>query len=391
MSLRPRSSRPRLLLLQAARWGSGSTEVNFTLAQQWNVLGTPTEAVILQGGMGRGRPRNDVTTRVLARKTARVASPVVFARLLVACHRADVVLGGSEADRSLFLGWLASRLTRRPFVVIVHASPSYMIPRLTPRLLKRPTRWVLPRCDAAICVSGDLVDELVRLGLDQTRVFYVPNGVNVEDFAMRAAAARAVASPSPLPVVVAVGRLNEQKGIDLLVRAHAELVRRGLRHRLVVLGDGPERASLEQLVTELAVENTVELAGLVPDVVPQVATADVLCLSSRHEGFPLVLLEALAMGTPVIATDCSTGVSELLDDGRYGDLVPVGSVGALADALERFFADPTPLQRKVGAAAGHVARYSTTAAALAYLRILDGLFSPPAPDGGGQLRSVSDG
>ncbi|MDQ1442284.1 MAG: hypothetical protein QOG97_2512, partial [Acidimicrobiaceae bacterium] len=115
-----------------------------------------------------------------------------------------------------------------------------------------------------------------------------------------------------------------------LIRAFARL---GEQVRLIILGDGPLRRSLEDLAAELGVGTRVSLAGFVDNPYPYLRTADVLASSSRWEGLPTVLIEALAFDTPIVATDCESGPREILDHGAWGRLVPVGEPARLADAI----------------------------------------------------------
>lgn len=149
-------------------------------------------------------------------------------------------------------------------------------------------------------------------------------------------AAEAVPHPwfaqKDLPIVLSVGRLVRTKDYPTLLKAF----RRVLHHRdcrLVIVGEGRQRPKLESLVRRLGLSDSVDLPGFVPNPFPLMARADLFVLSSLFEGFGNVLAEALAVGTPCVSTDCKSGPREILADGRFGELVPVGDVGALADAI----------------------------------------------------------
>lgn len=133
----------------------------------------------------------------------------------------------------------------------------------------------------------------------------------------------------------------------MLVRAHAAVVGAGQPHRLLLLGEGPDRAALEQLARELGVAGSVHLPGFVENPLPYVAAADLFCLPSRYEGFGQSLAEAIILGTPVVAADCVSGPRLLLADGAHGDLVPVGDVDALAAAVGRHLGEPARLRAAV--------------------------------------------
>jgi glycosyltransferase involved in cell wall biosynthesis len=140
---------------------------------------------------------------------------------------------------------------------------------------------------------------------------------------------------------------------------------------LIILGEGEERAKLEALAVELGVSDTVEMPGFARNPYEYMRNASALCLSSRYEGMPTVLLEALALGCPVIATDCAEGVRTALGGGAYGALTPVGDFDALAAALASHLADAEPLRRKAAAAARMIREgHSYEVAAESYLGVI---------------------
>lgn len=166
------------------------------------------------------------------------------------------------------------------------------------------------------------------------RVTVIPNPV-VATVATAAAAPPATATP----YLFAAGRLNRQKGFDVLIRAMAILAADGLLLELVIAGEGPEQGALLALATQLGLTSRVRLLGRVPELSSWMAGALGFVLASRYEGFPNVLVEALAHGTPVIATDCPSGPREILENGKYGLLVPCEDPAALAQAVLTLAAD----------------------------------------------------
>jgi glycosyltransferase involved in cell wall biosynthesis len=138
--------------------------------------------------------------------------------------------------------------------------------------------------------------------------------------------------PGEPPVVLGVGRLTQAKDFPTLIRAFA-LVRKERPARLMILGEGEERPKLEALVRELRLEEDVALPGFVDNPYKYMKRAAVFVLSSRWEGFGIVLVEAMALGTPVVATDCPSGPAEILENGKWGRLVPPGDPEALAKAI----------------------------------------------------------
>jgi glycosyltransferase involved in cell wall biosynthesis len=137
-----------------------------------------------------------------------------------------------------------------------------------------------------------------------------------------------------VPVVISVGRLHEQKDFATLIKAFASR-RRKEPMKLIILGEGEERKSLERLADELGALKYINMPGFMENPYSHLKRADLFVLSSKWEGLPNVLIEAMACGLPVVSTDCPSGPREILEDGKYGELVPVGDHKAMADAISK--------------------------------------------------------
>lgn len=201
-------------------------------------------------------------------------------------------------------------------------------------LLKQLMRALMWRADALTCVSFDMVDQY-RTVFDRPPHVCVYNIVDSRHSRRRME--ETIDDPFVIdrdgPLLVAAGRLAAWKGFDDLIRAMSHLPRER-RARLLILGDGPMRAELEALVTELGLGDRVRFAGYVENPLKFFVHADVFVLSSLVEGLPNVLVEAMMCGCTPVSTDCPTGPREVLEDGRYGYLVPVRDPVALAQAIE---------------------------------------------------------
>ena len=140
------------------------------------------------------------------------------------------------------------------------------------------------------------------------------------------------------PIVIALGRLIPGKGFDILLKAFSRVISE-IDARLLILGEGPQRAYLENMIRDLGVTGKVSLAGFQKNPYTFLAHSDIFVLSSQHEGLPMAILEAMACGIPVISTDCRSGPREILQNGQCGILVPVNNETALADAITRLLKD----------------------------------------------------
>jgi len=223
-------------------------------------------------------------------------------------------------------------------VSISAASAPTLKGKLMPYLIRVFYRWA----DVVVANSRGVAEDLLRLvgpPPDKVKVIYNPV-VTPELF---------VKAEEPLdhpwfrrgepPVILGVGRLTKQKDFPTLIQAFA-LVRKKRPARLMILGEGEERPNLEALVRELGLKGDVALPGFVDNPYKFMKRAAALVLSSRWEGLPNALIEALALGTPVVATDCPGGSREILEDEKWGRLVPIGDIEVLADAIVDVLSNP---------------------------------------------------
>jgi glycosyltransferase involved in cell wall biosynthesis len=204
------------------------------------------------------------------------------------------------------------------------------------RLYPLPARVFYPWADRIIAVSTGVADDLasmIRIPRERIQVVYNP----IVTPELREKSSAPVEHPwfqkGEPPVVLAVGRLTKQKAFDVLLQAFAKATR-NCTARLMILGEGEERLKLEALVKDLGLAGVVSLPGFLPNPYAFMAHAAVFVLSSRWEGLPTVMVEALAVGLPIISTDCPSGPREILSDGKFGQLVPVEDPEALAQAIE---------------------------------------------------------
>ncbi|MDJ0979601.1 MAG: glycosyltransferase family 4 protein [Erythrobacter sp.] len=171
--------------------------------------------------------------------------------------------------------------------------------------------------------------------------------------------------------ITAVGRLTDQKQFHLLIEAFARIAEAFADWNLVIWGEGERRADLEKQRARLGLDDRIALPGLTERPGQWVETADVFALSSAYEGWPNVIVEAMAARLPVVSFDCEHGVADMIEDGVSGCLVPQGNVSALADALASVLGDPTLRHRLADGALEASARYDTDTIANQWIEIVD--------------------
>jgi len=235
----------------------------------------------------------------------------------------------------------------------------------------RHYREVYPRNHRIFAVSHGAAKAFAELaGLPVQRIDVTYNPLPSQSQLREQAAAplhRWLEPPRVVPVIVSAGRLQrDQKNCAMLVRAFHQL-RQQRAARLIIIGDGKDRAGLEQLVAELGIAGDVDFPGWQRNPYPFYRSCDVFAHCSVHEGFGLAIAEALALGSRVVAVDCPHGPREILQDGRLGLLVPHGDVAALAAALGRSLEMQAP---EAALLAEHVGRFDAETVARRYLGLL---------------------
>lgn len=317
--------------------GGGAQRVMVNLVGAFTKRGLKVDLVLAQA---EGPYLSEVpeAIRVVDLEAARVVATLPGLVRYLRRERPAVLLSAMDHANVVVL-W-AKRLAGVPtrIVVTVHTTLSHSTrsaPNARGRWIPYFVRWFYPWADAIVAVSQGVADDLVQTaGLARDRIQVIHNPVVTLELLEKAKAPLDDDwfGPGEPPVILGVGRLTKAKDFPTLIRAFAR-VHNQCPARLMILGEGEDRPALEDLVRELDLEADVALPGFVDNPYAYMARAAVFVLSSAWEGFGNVLVEAMAVGTPVVSTDCPGGPAEIMDGGKYGSLVPVGDVAALAGAV----------------------------------------------------------
>jgi glycosyltransferase involved in cell wall biosynthesis len=262
----------------------------------------------------------------------------VVGRLLNICRRERVAIWHGHDYKSNALGLLLRRFRPMHLVTTLHGWVKHT--SRTP-LYYALDRFCLPRYERVVAVSPDLLEACRAVGVPEERCQLIENGIDTEEYRRRcppaAAGARAGVPPGRL-VVGAVGRLSEEKGFDLLIHAAGRLLGEGFDVEVWIVGTGDQRERLEKQIAGAGRGDRVRLLGYRADTIDLYQAMDVFVLSSLREGLPNVVLEAMAVEVPVLATRIA-GVPRLVEDGANGLLVASENEGELTAGLRRLLAD----------------------------------------------------
>lgn len=281
---------------------------------------------------------NWVHKHVLDAKFSFFLSAISLIRLL---RKLEPVVTISFLNRSNCVNVISSRVMRHPCIISERTHPSSRFGTGFNDLITRVVmRLTYPYADQVIAVSEGVKQDLIEhFDVDATKCQVIYNPINTESICQRALETAGIQAPEPF--IVSAGRLVPSKNFLMLIEAYEAS---GINENLVILGEGQERGTLEQHVSRLGLEGRVHLPGHLRNPYPVIHAARLFVSSSNLEGFPNALIEAMALGCPIVATDCDTGPMEVLTGrsqgrcrditlGPYGIVVPVKSIELLATAI----------------------------------------------------------
>jgi glycosyltransferase involved in cell wall biosynthesis len=293
----------------------------------------------------------------------------VLSQLLGICRRERVDIWHGHDYKSNALGLFLRRFWPMRLVTTVHGWVKRT--RRTP-LYYKIDELCLPRYEAVICVSHDLYEHCLACGVPADRCRLIENAIDTEEYSRQIETEKAKRRLGLTPgrcLIGAVGRLSDEKGFDILIRATDRLLKMGQDIQLVIIGEGEQQEPLQALIETLGREDRIRLLGYRADVKDIYPAMDIFALSSLREGLPNALLEAMAMEVPVVATRIA-GIPHLIQDGYDGLLVEPGSQQSLTDALARLTTAPSLRARLRQAARATIENKHSFAARMDKIRAL---------------------
>lgn len=319
--------------------GGGAERVTLNLARGLVGLGHRVDLVLagLSGAYVDQIPEGVRTVDLRAGRTLR-AMPALIRYLRK--EKPDGML--SAMNHTNVVAIWAARLAgyRGPLLVAEHNELAPGRTSRWQRLFNASIRFSYPRAKKVVAVSHGVKRSLVEhAGISDEHIMVIYNPVITPALQLQERSRPPALPAGGPPVVLGVGRLTRQKNFSNLLRAFAVL-RQHRTARLLILGEGEEREDLTELAVQLGIQDDVSMPGFVHNPYDFIAYADLFALSSDWEGLPTVLIEALALGTRVVSTDCPSGPREILDQGRFGTLVPVGDSAALGNAMHEALSLP---------------------------------------------------
>ena len=329
------SERPRVAFFLPSFAGGGAERA---LLQVANAFVTRGLAVDLMVGDANGPYADEVSgginVVVLGKKRVAACLPGLI-RYLKASGPKAIVSTMMHANIVVIVARLISRQAVR---VVVRESNVAEVWNGKPlaegkSLLLRLAGLLYPRADAVVCVSQGVKNSLVEaVNLDRSKMSVIMNPVVSEQFFQLASQTPESSDLFAGPYIIAVGRLAKVKGFDILIRAFAEY-RKVHEVNLLILGEGPQRSELEALAEALGLSSEVHMPGFVKNPFPLLKNASLFVMSSRREGLPNALIQAIALGLPAVVTNMPDGPTEIMDGERYGITVPIDDIEALSVAM----------------------------------------------------------
>ncbi len=323
--------------------GGGAERVNLLLLNEFIKSGHDVDLLLLckQGELLIEVPEQ---ARIIDLRAGRIRKAFMPLARYLRARRPDALLVSMWPLTTLAI--LAAFFSRyRGCVVTVEHSALSLSPQnngISGFVLRASMRWLNAYSDVVVGVSAGVIEDLKLLGLPTClcRVIHNPIAISDTSEIPESWKEHPWVNCADSHRLLSVGSLKQAKDYPTLLHSVKMLVDSGCDVSLLILGNGPLQAQLEELCLAIGIDKHVHFGGFALDPGPFYRAADLFVLSSKWEGFGNVIVEALAAGTPVVSTDCKSGPSEILKNGEYGRLVPVGCPSALAKAIEESLLEP---------------------------------------------------
>jgi glycosyltransferase involved in cell wall biosynthesis len=334
----------KIALFMPSFAGGGAERVFLSLAKGFLASGKKVDLIVACNS-GELKTQIDDRVHLVDLKSRRIGLSLMGLIRYLQVEKPDILLSG-QTHANVVAIW--AKFLSRSSVPTVISEHSNLSPQIRPNIgYKEKLVLLLARifyryADGIIAVSKDIKNELSRfLHLPESMIRAISNPLDLER--IQSLSQNITNHPwlyeKSLPVILSAGRLSKEKDFKTLLNAF-KIVLGKMDSRLIILGEGPERSSLEKQVSESGLLGKVSLPGFEQNPYPYMRLSDVFVLSSIYEGFALALVEAMACGIPVISTDNCGGPVEILESGKYGKLVPSRSPAAMADAILAILESP---------------------------------------------------
>ena len=336
--------------------GGGPEKTILNSPRHLRNLGYKSECLFL-------RPKDDAGFEILRQRASEAEaslieiddvgkfSPKMVKEVIRHVRSRNVTIWHAHDYKSNLLGIVVNRFHPMRLITTVHGWVNF--DGMTPLYYWLDKKFFLPRYESVICVSSTVMEQAIAGGTPESRCTLIENAIDHEQFARTCSivdAKQKIETTSQDTLLVgSIGRLSTEKGFDLLIEAVSQLVKSGLDVKLRIAGEGPEKQRLDKQIHLLGMEDRIELLGFCSDTRAFYESLDVFVLSSHREGLPNVVLEAMAVGAPVIATSVD-GVPRIITHGIDGILVPPGCAQSIANEI-RTLASDHHLQAKLSSAA----------------------------------------
>jgi glycosyltransferase involved in cell wall biosynthesis len=340
----------RIAFILASLGGGGVERMTLNLAEEFTKRGYEVDLLVADA---KGEYQDFVPSSVnlIDLNKPRLLSCVPDIRKYMAEKKPDAFISAKDyINLAVIMAKLLAK-SKTNLIVSTRVNISRQLEVLNSRSFKVIARMVkhfYRFADHIVGVSKGVADDLHNITeIDKKKIHVVYNPVVTEE--LLAKAQQEVNHPwfkEDVPVVVTVGRFDKAKDYPTLLNA-MRVLQDSKKVRLIVVGDGPEKDHLRSLVDQYKLNDVVDFAGFQSNPYPYMRKADLFVLSSAYEGFGNVVAEALAVGTPIVSTDCPSGPGEILDGGKYGTLVKVGDYIALSQAIKDTLENPIPKEKLI--------------------------------------------